>query len=227
MSTAAWAIVVICLVVVLVGCAVLAAQVGRSSRLKRRFGPEYDRLVETTGDRKQAEAALADLVRSRKALPVTSLNDDERRTFGTRWTDVQARFVDDPTAATAEADRLVVEVMTARGYRTQNPAFGSDDGFDERAGLLSCDHPEVTAGYRSAHATRMSARATDTGEHTTEKLRTALVHYRTVFMRLVDEEGDGARAARAGTTSPDAGATGAKPTGARPADTGSHPVSST
>lgn len=212
MSTTAWAIVLICLVVVLVGCAVLAAQVGRSTRLKRTFGPEYDRLVEATGDRKQAEAALADLVRSRKALPVTSLSDDERRTFGARWTDVQARFVDDPMAATAEADRLVVEVMTARGYRTQNPAFGSDDGFDERAGLLSCDHPEATAGYRSAHATRTAAQASgaNAGEHTTEKLRTALVHYRTVFVRLVDGAGDGVDA-----------------TGTRPAETGSHPVSST
>jgi hypothetical protein len=189
-SAIAWTAVVICLVVVLVGFGLLASRAGRSASLKRRFGTEYDRRVETTGDRRQAEDELAAVVRARRALTVTPLSDHDRARFRGRWADVQARFVDDPVSATHDADRLVVELMAARGYRTEDEDFGTDAGFDLRAGLLGYDHPETVAGYRSAHTTRIASGGVS--DQSTEQLRTALVHYRTVFVRLVDDGADAA-----------------------------------
>ncbi len=65
---------VIAIVVALVVVAVLVAAAWaffrrqRTNRLHRRFGPEYEHTVTTIGDRRQAEAELADREKQAKSL---------------------------------------------------------------------------------------------------------------------------------------------------------------
>jgi hypothetical protein len=87
---------------------------------------------------------------------------------------VQTRFVDQPREALQQADTLVQNVMRDRGYPTTD--------FEQRAADISPDHPQVVDNYRVAHGI---ASRTETGEVTTEDLRQAMVHYRTLFNDLL------------------------------------------
>src|SRR5205823_1657835 len=92
----------------------------RRAHLQTRFGPEYDRVVKESGNVAKAETMLADRERRIEKLHVRSLTPDESERFSTSWRTVQTRFVDDPKGAIADADRLITEVMTARGYPMTN-----------------------------------------------------------------------------------------------------------
>jgi hypothetical protein len=85
--------------------------------------------------------------------------------------------VDDPRSAVASADRLITEVMKARGY-----PMGS---FEQRVADISVDHSPVVTNYRIAHDIALRDRA---GETSTEELRTALLHYRMLFDDLLEEK---------------------------------------
>jgi hypothetical protein len=74
----------------------------------------------------------------------------------------------DPAAR--EAARLITSVMRDRGYPI--------DGFEQRAADISVDHPQVVDDDRAAHA---GAEANDRAEASTEDLRQALVHYRSLL----------------------------------------------
>jgi hypothetical protein len=87
----------------------------------------------------------------------------------------QGRFVDNPKGAVVEADKLVTELMTTRGYPMGD--------FERRASDISVDHPGVVESYRSARA--IAARNAR-GEADTEELRKAVVHYRTLFADLLE-----------------------------------------
>ena len=81
-----------------------------------------------------------------------------------------------PPAAIAEADRLIAAVMQARGYPVGD--------FEQRAADVSVDHPNVVTNYRAAHD--IAAR-NKSGKATTEDLRQAMVHYRSLFEELLAE----------------------------------------
>lgn len=165
------------LVVVLAIAAIwLWSRNSRTAALKDRFGPEYERTVEEVGDERKAEAALTTREKRVASYTVKPLPTDMRTHFIDTWRQVQAQFVDDPKYAVTRADDLLGEVMRARGYPTTD--------FDHRAEDLSVDHPDVVQNYRKAHdiALRHSR-----GEASTEDLRTAMIHYRTLFDDLVNE----------------------------------------
>jgi hypothetical protein len=155
----------------------------RSDVLRERFGPEYDHTVQATGDVKRAEASLEARARRVEALHIRPLTAGDAERFGSGWRRLQERFVDDPKAAVTEADRLVGEVMDARGY-----PLGE---FDQRVEDISVDHPNVVMNYRAA---RQIALAHARGEASTEDLRQAMVHYRALFSDLL-ETADGNRSA--------------------------------
>ena len=100
MTPTAWIVAGI-IVVALILAAVLWSRRARSEHLKDHFGPEYDRAVEAKGGRAKAEADLAEREKRVKKLEIRPLEPAERREFGSRWEDVQARFVDDPARAVA------------------------------------------------------------------------------------------------------------------------------
>ena len=119
-----------------------------------------------------------------EALHIRPLSADESTRYGTAWRRVQERFVDDPHGAVTEADRLVGEVMHARGYPLGD--------FERRVEDISVDHAGVVMNYRAA---RDIAQAHARGEASTEDLRQAMVHYRALFddllgTRAADAESD-------------------------------------
>ena len=181
MTPTAWIVAGI-IVVALILAAILWSRRARSEHLKDHFGPEYDRAVEAKGGRAKAEADLAEREKRVKKLEIRPLDPAERREFGSRWEDVQARFVDDPARAVAFADALIGDVMKARGYPVSD--------FDQRAGDISVDHPIIVEHYHKAHdiAVRHGR-----GEASTEDLRQAMIHYRALFDNLVGASAPAAR----------------------------------
>jgi hypothetical protein len=171
-----WAWVVIGVgAVVVIALAWFGASRQRSRHLKEKFGPEYGATVEERGDRRAAESELREREQLRERLEITSLTDRQRERYGREWEEVQAAFVDDPSRAVADADRLVAEVMRERGYPV--------DDFEQQAAVVSVDHPDVVANYREGHAIYLSH---DRGDASTEDLRQALRHYRALFADLLE-----------------------------------------
>jgi hypothetical protein len=145
-----------------------------TAELRQRFGPEYERTVREQGSERRAEAQLADREKRVEQLKIRDLDPTERERFSGQWHSLQSRFVDDPKRAVTEADELVSSLMQTRGYPVAD--------FNQRAADISVDHPRVVANYRSAHeiALRLGK-----GEASTEDLRTAMIHYRSLFEELV------------------------------------------
>jgi FtsZ-interacting cell division protein ZipA len=170
-------IVVIVLVVALAIGGVMLAKARRSQQLQDRHGPEYERSLSETGDRRAAEAQLAEREARRKKLDVRDLSPEERQQFDATWTEIQRGFVDDPVRAVREADALVVDIMRTRGF----PA----DDTDRRTDDIAVDHPEIAQRYRDAQAVRD---ATAQGQVDTEAQRHAVTSYRDLVEALLGHE---------------------------------------
>ncbi len=171
-TTATLAVVV--LAIVAAGAAVfLVTRRRRTAHLKDRFGPEYERALASDGGK--AESNLADRERRVEKLQLRPVPPELLESFAVAWRADQARFVDEPEAAVAEADQLVQRVMTARGY-----PLGS---VEQRGSDISVDHPAVMQNYRSAHELALKR---SRGEASTEDLRQAFVHYRALFDELLE-----------------------------------------
>jgi hypothetical protein len=170
--------VVIALVVgIAIGVALICLmQQSRTRRLKERFGPEYERVLSETGSRWTAEAKLEQRHKRVEQLHIRQLSTNERAQFQEGWREVQAYFVDDPSRALTEADRLIGEVMAAEGYPMRE--------FEERAADISVEHPVVIQNYREGHS--IATRNVE-AEASTEELRKAMIHYRTLFEELLGQ----------------------------------------
>jgi hypothetical protein len=179
METWIWIVIVILAAALAAALAYGIAVQRRSSQLKKRFGPEYDRAVDEAGSRHEAESELTDIAKRRDQLEIKPLPERARREYAAEWERVQSQFVEHPQHAVAAADDLVVSVMRDRGYPV--------DEFDDRTNFVSADYPEVASHYRSAHAIRRRG-----GDATTEDFRQAFVHYRALFdeMLLDSERGE-------------------------------------
>jgi hypothetical protein len=186
MDTTVWIVVIAAIVVVAAAVAVaLVSRTSQSRRLRKRFGPEYERTVEQAGgDKHEAEEELAERVARREQLDLRPLDPGARDAYRQRWEQVQAEFVERPDAAVHDAQSLLDEVMVERGYPV-------GDEFDDRADLVSVDHPVVAGNYRDAHRLHTETRDAGDTPDATEKRRQALVHYRALFTDLLDGAGDG------------------------------------
>jgi hypothetical protein len=177
MPTWGWVLIAIAIVVVLGLVAWSAYRSRRRKGLQDRFGPEYDRTVADAPTRREAETELSERQKRREELEIRPLAPESRDRYASRWHNTQAKFVDEPEAAVGEADALIQEVMRERGYPVED--------FDRRSADLSVDHPEVISNYRAAHGISV---ANERGKATTEDLRTAMVHYRELFVELLETE---------------------------------------
>jgi hypothetical protein len=167
--------IAIAVVIVIVVAALLASRKRRSDQLKQRFGPEYDRAVLQHGDARHAETVLADREKRVEKFSIRPLPGGDRERYTEEWAGVQRRFVDDPSMAVTEADKLVTKVMTARGYPMSD--------FEQRTADISVNYPGVVQNYRSAR--EIVVRHTQ-GQSTTEDLRQAMVYFRSLFEELLD-----------------------------------------
>jgi hypothetical protein len=151
----------------------------RTKRLKKHFGPEYERVVDEADDQRAGEEELVARERKRQELDIVALSQEAQARYVEQWRTVQTAFVDSPSRAVGDADRLVTLVMRERGYPI--------DDFDQRAADISVDHPDMVEHYRAAHTLHLAQEQGDIG---TEAQREAFVHYRALFEKLLETDLD-------------------------------------
>jgi hypothetical protein len=178
-AVAAIVIAAVAIVLVIIGAWFLIHK-RRSGTLQTQFGPEYDEAVRNYGSRAKAEDALLARRKRMEQIEIRRLQPEERDQFADRWHALQTEFVDNPLRAIQDADRLVLQLMVARGYPMAD--------FDRRAEDLSVDHPHVVRNYRAAHEVALRRE-----QATTEDLRRGLVHYRDLFDELLEAHTAGPR----------------------------------
>lgn len=142
----------------------------RTKHLMNDFGPEYDNAMEETGNRHKAENILVDRKSRVESLNIRKLGLEEQNHFLMKWRMIQLDFVYDPGGNVEDADRLVTEVMLARGYPMVS--------LEQRMKDLSVNHSNVVSDYREAADVAASLRK---GDVDTESLRQAMLQYKSVF----------------------------------------------
>ena len=177
-------VVVVAVALVIAALALLLTRRRRTDALRERFGPEYERTLTTTGKVSEAERILQERQQRVAGFSLRNLTPDETQRFTTSWKNVQARFVDEPRTAVVEGDRLIGEVMRARGYPVDDPARQLED--------LSVDHAHVIEHYRAGRAI---VSRHEQGAASTEDLRQAMVHFRALFEELVSRATNAVRRA--------------------------------
>ena len=181
MSTTGWVILAIVVGVVIFGAVALAgSRSRRSSGLRDRFGPEYDRTVDQAGSRRDAERDLREREERHADLELTPLSESGRDRYVEEWGRAERRFVDDPELAAREADSIVRRVLGDRGYPT--------DDFDTQSSAFSVEHPTTVQRYRHGHDMVHDTDATP--EERTENLRQAMIDFRAVFDEQVEPAHD-------------------------------------
>jgi hypothetical protein len=179
MGTVVVIIIIVVVVAVAAGAAAFLYQRRRSEQLQQRFGPEYQRTIEESGDQRAAERDLLARERRRSELDVKPLSGESAGRYRDEWNTLQQGFVDEPGIAVAQADRLVLRMMRESGYPV--------DEFDQRAADISVDHPDVAQHYREAHRVAV---AQAQGQTDTEDLRQAVTAYRRLVFVLLADGGD-------------------------------------
>ena len=170
-----WQVIAISVaIVVLAGVAWWLYERNRTQHLRDRFGSEYDRRVATLGDRRRAESELAQSELRVKKLIVQPLSASERMRFMDEWRTCQARFVDDPSGAVDDADRILKNIMRARGLSADDP--------EQRMVDVCAAYPHHSTAFRESHDIFMRHRR---GDATTEDLRKAFVNYRSLFDEML------------------------------------------
>ena len=159
----------------IVGMALMRVQ--RTKRLKERFGPEYERAVNEIGDKRQAENELDSRLAHVNTLDIRPLTAEEVDRYALEWQKTQTEFVDEPLTALQKADRLIQDVMKARGYPVED--------FEQRAADISVDYPALVTDYRGLHLIAVKEKDE---EVSTEEMRQAMVHGRALFENLISQE---------------------------------------
>jgi len=169
--------VVLLVLLVVIGMAMVRQR--RTKRLQGQFGSEYERTLKKMGDRREAESDLEERIAHVNTLNIRPLTAEEANRYALEWQDVQREFVDEPLLSLQKADRLIREVMKARGYPVED--------FELRVADISVNYPELVADYRGMHRIAIKE-APDNAS--TEEMRQAMVHGRTLFENLMRQESE-------------------------------------
>jgi hypothetical protein len=169
--------VVLILVIIVAILGLVFSRRKRSDKLQEKFGPEYDRTVQSMGSEKKAQTELDERQKHVGTLDIRPLSVSEHDRYLTEWTAVQSKFVDEPGQAIVDADRLIMEVMQIRGYPVSD--------FEQRAADISVNYPALVTNYRGA---REIANKNKLGQASTEELRQAMIYYRSLFEELLRPE---------------------------------------
>jgi FtsZ-interacting cell division protein ZipA len=164
---------VILVIVAVIAVAVAAwayMQREKTLKLRKKYGPEYDRLSDQEHSARRAETVLETREKRVAKFNIRSLRPEEITRFAADWRVVQEHFVDNPRDAVSQADRLINEALKARGYPMAD--------FEQQAADLSVQYPHVVDNYRKAHAI---AEQDQRGSASTEDLRKAMQYYRSLF----------------------------------------------
>src|SRR3954471_12684027 len=151
-----WVLLIVVVVVVIVA-ALAASRQRRTANLRDKFGPEYERAVDASDDRRGANTPRLPGPPRRDRLEIRPLPEAARARYAEQWRGIQERFIDDPAGSVGSAHSLLDQVMAERGYPTTD--------FEDQADLVSVDHPRVVEDYRAAYSVY---RRQGSGEATTE-----------------------------------------------------------
>jgi len=170
---------------VIIGAVVLLIIVGlismalarqrRSKRLQEQFGPEYDKTIDETGNKRQAEKELEERIAHVEALNIRPLTADQVNRYSIEWQKIQRDFVDEPLASLQKADRIIREVMKEKGYPVED--------FEQRVADISVNYPELVTDYRGMHMIAIKEK----DKVTTEDMRQAMLHARALFENLIKQ----------------------------------------
>jgi hypothetical protein len=174
LDTNTLAVVAVVAILLIVAVALAGWNAWRTSRLKKRFGPEYEAVLRRTGSKAKAEKELLRREKRVQHFQIVPLSAADVAKFSNSWSRVQGSFVDDPKGVLIEADKLVRELLVKRGYPVAD--------FELRAADISVDHPIVVNNYRAA---QRIVSLDQRGEASTEDLRKAVVHFRALFDELL------------------------------------------
>jgi hypothetical protein len=107
-----------------------------------------------------------------------TLSSEDRERYSREWRQIQNAFLDRPSLALVEAERLVHDLMRDRGYTVEN--------FDQAALDLSVEPESLVARYRDAQ------RLVESGTEEIDEQRRAMLDYRAVVDELlaIDVRGD-------------------------------------
>jgi FtsZ-interacting cell division protein ZipA len=146
----------------------------RTKRLQEKFGPEYDRMLSETEDQSEVEDELEARMERVESLEIQPLSEEQKERFAQQWQSTQAKFVDQPLAAIREADQLIKAIMYEKGYPVED--------FERRAADISVDYPKLVVNYRNM---RNIVNKSDHEDISTEEMRQAMVHSRSLFEELL------------------------------------------
>jgi hypothetical protein len=173
-------VIIVGLVVLLIVIGLIGMAMGRQRRTKRlqeQFGPEYERTLKKLGDKREAESDLEGRLAHVNTLNIRPLTAEETNRYALQWQDIQREFVDEPLLSLQKGDRLIREVMKARGYPVED--------FEQRVADISVYYPELVADYRGMHQIAIK----DGPESaSTEEIRKAMIHGRALFENLISTE---------------------------------------
>jgi len=149
----------------------------RTKRLQKKFGPEYDHAVKEIGDQSEAEDELDARLERVESLDILELSMEQKHHYADKWQSAQAKFVDQPMVAIREANQLIKEIMHEKGYPVED--------FERRAADISVDHPDLVMNYRGM---RDIVEKSEHEDISTEELRQAMIHSRSLFEELLGME---------------------------------------
>jgi hypothetical protein len=164
--------VVLLILVLLIGMAMSRQR--RTRRLQEQFGPEYERTLKKMGDKREAESDLEERIAHVNTLNIRPLTAEEVNRYALEWQNVQREFVDEPLLSLQKGDRLIREVMKARGYPVED--------FEQRVADISVNYPELVSDYRGMHRIAIKEGPESTS---TEEIRKAMIHGRALFENLI------------------------------------------
>jgi hypothetical protein len=168
-------VIALIIAILAIGAAAWALMEQRKTRhLKTKFGPEYDRVLESEKNSRKAEQVLTTREKRVSKFDIRPLSRQQAERFADSWRKTQEHFVDNPGGAVTEADQLINQAMEARGYPMSD--------FEQQAADLSVDYPAVVENYRSAHEIALRHHR---GQADTEELRRAMQCYRALFEQVI------------------------------------------
>lgn len=179
MDTTTLTLIVAVLVALLAGAA-LGMAIGnrqRTKKLQEKFGPEYEHAMSEFGDRREAERELQARLEHVKKLEIRPLSGKEIARFTDDWLATQAKFVDDPAESVRNADRLIGQVLKAKGYPVED--------FEQGAADISVSYPELVNDYRGLHSIAVKSPDENIA---TEQMRQAMLHGRDLFENLIGDD---------------------------------------
>jgi hypothetical protein len=153
----------------------------RKRTLRASFGPEVQTVEQEHQSSREVDRELRRRKKRHEELPLRAIGPEDRERYTTAWEQVQREFLNDPSLALSHAEQLVATVLEARGYPGGDP--------EEQLALLSVEHADSLAGYRTAQqASRRSAE--NPTSVPTEELRQAMLSYLTLFDELLADPGE-------------------------------------